>query len=104
MDALSAFLASLGPWGILIGAALPILAQFLRNRIAPAPAPVPPAPVPEPKPVPKPSDTPVLDLLLLLLKSKLAPKSPVSASADLSHDDAAELLLRFFDKPPAPPK
>lgn len=102
MDALSSFLSSLGPWGVLIGAAIPIIVNLIRDRVSPQP----PRPDPNQAPVPgpSPSGTPVLDAILQILRAKLTPAPPAVpvAASDIAHEDAAELLLKLF-KPPALP-
>lgn len=96
MEGLNAALAALGPWGILIGAVIAIAGRYLRDRMGPAPV----SPDPKPSPAPAPSSTPILDAILQILRAKLSPSAPVQSlappePADLSHDDAAELLLKL---------
>lgn len=114
LSPLSALLAGLGPWGLLIGAAIPLVVNLLRNRLNPAPAPAPgpapvpgPAPTPVPAPAPAPSGRPILDalakLLPLLLSSLLAKRAgPVESvvfgdepEPDLEAEDVEKLLAAF---------
>lgn len=75
-------LAGLGPWGLLIGAAITVAVNVIRNRLNPAPvvpAPVTPAnpanPV-VPTPVaPAPASRPVRDALLAILAAFLDRKA-----------------------------
>lgn len=70
MDVLNSALAGLGPWGLVAGAFLTIVAQRLQARLnsktpVPVPVPVTPAPTPVPPPsVPVLSNRPILNLLL----------------------------------------
>lgn len=92
-------LSSLGPWGVLAGAGLTLLVQWLRNR-----PPATPTPTPTPDPL-KPSApaTPILDALANLLKllalKKAAMVVPVSVGAvvpvvdgDVDTETAKKLL------------
>lgn len=103
LTSLSAFLATLGPWGVLAGAGLTIVVQLVRKRLAnkaPAPAPKPADPVgPTPAPVPLPSlpNRPVLDAALRLLEKFLNRKPLVGSDGsdvddDLSADDFAKIV------------
>lgn len=72
---LNLLLAGLGPWGIVIGIGVTILAQWAKRRMdspkpapAPAPAPVEPSPAPAPN-VPVEPRFPALARLRELLKS-----------------------------------
>lgn len=107
MDALSAFLSSLGPYGALAAFGLGALAKIIHARMQAAPvAPSPgPAPAPVPVPVPAPSSTPIIDAILNLVRSRFtkpatpSPAAPAPVVADIDHATAAELLVKLF-----PPK
>lgn len=97
MDPLAS-LSALGPWGVLVGVAVTLAAQFLRNRLPSGPAPVPP-----PSPAPAPHGTPVLDALLALLRARFtAPAQSATVTttaapvADLDHETAADVLSKLF--------
>lgn len=90
MDQLIPLLAGFGPWGILAGAGLTLLVQWVKRRQNPTPTPAPgPAPV-------NPTDTPVLDALLAILRKRLvppaAPKADAIAPADIDHETVAKVL------------
>lgn len=94
-------LAALGPWGILLGAAITLGIQWIRKRqgdAQPTPAPAPSPDKPE-----APSKTPVLDALSNLLKLLAMRKTQQSATpavqfgatatdADVDTDTAKRLL------------
>jgi len=64
LNALPNMLASLGPWGIVIGVAVTLFVQWLRARMGPNQPPL----------LPGPSQTPLLDALLAILRERLRPK------------------------------
>jgi len=86
------WLASLGPYGYLLAAALPVAVAILRQRFGPAPAPVTPTPNPTPAVAPPRLDA-VAPLLNALLNSLgVAPRNRPATVADLPH--ATHLQLR----------
>lgn len=89
LTSLQTWLASLGPYGYLLAAAVPVVAYFVRRFTGP---PVVPAPAPTPPSDPQRLDAvaPLLNALLNALK--LAPRNRPATVADLPH--ATHLQLR----------
>jgi hypothetical protein len=107
LTALNAALASLGPWGVLIGVALTFGGQWLRAKMKQPSGPgidrpfSPPAPNPVPDPLvfpvspdAAPSKRPLLDLLNLLLASRAVAVSETKR-AELS----AKLIEALHEHP-----
>lgn len=92
LSPLQTWLASLGPYGYLLAAAVPVVVYFLRQRLGPLPAPVTPTPSPTPAVAPPRLDAvaPLLNALLNALG--IAPRTRPATVADLPH--ATHLQLR----------
>lgn len=86
------WLTSLGPYGYLLAALVPIAVSFLKQRFGPLPTPVTPTPTPTPATAPSRLDAiaPLLNSLLNALG--LAPKGRPATVADLPH--ATHMQLR----------
>lgn len=95
MDAIllqiSASLTALGPWGLIVGVALVLGLQFLRQRLGPQPQPVLPTPMPTAATVAVRLDAtaPLINRLLQGLGTR--PDGKPITSADVSH----EVLLQL---------
>lgn len=90
------WLAGLGPWGIVIGALLPIAWRWLANK--PPKHPTPPGPEPaDPKPAPAPGPAPLRDGLLLLLQQLLARRAnPAAKGSDPETDELIKLVGAYL--------
>lgn len=86
IQALQTWLASLGPYGYLVAAAVPVVVYLVRQKLGPAPKPVTPTPDPSPATVSPRLDAiaPVLNALLAALG--IAPKGRPATVADVPHD------------------
>lgn len=86
LTALQAWLTSLGPYGYVLAAAVPVVVYFLKKRFGPPAAPVVPTPDPTPANVSPRLDAvaPLLNALLAALG--LAPKGRPATVADVPHD------------------
>lgn len=101
LSGLQALLAGLGPWGLLIGAAIPFILKFLQARLKATPTPGP-VPVPVPDPVPTvPSNTPIRDaareLMLKLLGILMSPKAAqvqAIVEQDMTAAEVQEMLAK----------
>lgn len=82
---LQEWLASLGTYGYLLAAALPVVVYFLKTRLSPA-APITPTPTPSPATISPRLDAvaPLLNALLSALG--LAPRNRPATVADVPHD------------------
>lgn len=94
LNQLPALLAGLGPWGIVIGVGVTLLAQWLRNRVSPSNPSPQPGPLPQPRPGP--SETPLLDALLSILKNRFTPKT----GGDVSVEAFGQVLRSLEEQKP----
>ena len=92
LTSLQTWLASLGPYGYVLAAAVPVVAYLVRRWTGPPAAPVTPTPAPTPAVAPPRLDAvaPLLNALLNALG--LAPQNRPATVADLPH--ATHLQLR----------
>ncbi|WP_439625330.1 hypothetical protein [Gemmata sp.] len=92
LTSLQTWLASLGPYGYVLAAAVPVVAYLVRRWTGPPAAPVTPTPVPTPAVAPPRLDAvaPLLNALLTALG--VAPRNRPATVADLPH--ATHLQLR----------
>lgn len=86
LQALQTWLISLGPYGYLVAAAVPVVVYFLKKKFGPAVAPVVPTPDPSPANVSPRLDTVAPYLNALLTALGIAPKGRQATVADLPHD------------------
>lgn len=99
-------LNQLGPWGIVIGVALVLLAQrfpglakLLPSLPTPAPTPAPqPGPSPLPAPLPNPApflpDRPVINVILSVLLGLAKARYPLLSEDEAATRYAADLLAK----------
>jgi hypothetical protein len=85
------WLVSLGPYGYVLAALVPVAVYFLKQRFGPLPPPVTPTPAPTPAVAPSRLDAiaPLLSSLLNALG--MTPKGRPATVADLPHETHLQL-------------
>jgi len=86
LTALQAWLTSLGTYGYLLAAAVPVVVYLIRQKLSPLAKPITPTPDPSPATVSPRLDAlaPILNALLASLG--IAPKGRPATVADVPHD------------------